>query len=175
MNIRPAVPADAEALSALAERTFRDTFGPDNQAAHMDAYCATAYSPTIQGRELADANIRTLVAETDDGVLRGYAQLCRSEVPPSVTGPEPIELVRFYIDREFHGQGLATLLMARTVDVATSWGARTLWLGVWERNFRAQKFYRKCGFVDAGTHIFMLGDDPQTDLLMSRELGHTLR
>jgi ribosomal protein S18 acetylase RimI-like enzyme len=61
-------------------------------------------------------------------------------------------------------------MMDAVVDAARARGARTLWLGVWERNVRAQKFYRKCGFIEIGTQTFVLGRDPQTDLVMLRPL-----
>ena len=60
--------------------------------------------------------------------------------------------------------------MTSVRDAAAARGAQTMWLGVWERNFRAQKFYRKFSFADIGTHTFVLGHDRQTDLLMALDL-----
>ena len=170
MNIRAAVPADAAALAELAERTFRDAFAADNLPAHLDAHCTASYSPEIQERDTIDEAVRTLVVEDADGRLVAYAQLRIGPVPACVTGAEPIELWRFYVDRGFHGRGLAQQLMARVDETAKALQTSTLWLGVWERNYRAQAFYRKCGFSDAGTHTFMLGTDSQTDNLMARKL-----
>ncbi len=167
---RLAGPADAAALAALAERTFRDAFAADNSPADMDAHCAASYSPDIQDRELRDPSIRTLVAETPGHALVAYAQLRGDHAPESVTGPSPIELWRFYVDRGYHGRGVAQALMARVDYEAAAMGAQTVWLGVWERNLRAQAFYRKCGFVTVGTHTFMVGSDAQTDHLMARPL-----
>jgi diamine N-acetyltransferase len=65
---------------------------------------------------------------------------------------------------------VAQPLMAAVVEEATSQGARTLWLGVWERNERAKAFYRKCGFTDVGSYPFVLGNDPQVDRVMVRAL-----
>jgi ribosomal protein S18 acetylase RimI-like enzyme len=57
------------------------------------------------------------------------------------------------------------------VDVeAKNRGADTLLLGVWEHNPRAKAFYRKCGFADVGSHVFVVGTDPQTDRIMTRTL-----
>ena len=83
-----------------------------------------------------------------------------------MAGPAPIELWRFYVDRAWHGRGVAAALMARVKTAARERGAKTLWLGVWERNDRARAFYAKCGFADAGEHIFLFGTDPQTDRVM---------
>ena len=113
----------------------------------------------------------TLLAEAG-GRLAGYAQLRSGPAPACVTGVDPIELMRFYVSREWHGRGVAQSLMGSIMQEAAGRGARTLWLGVWERNQRAQAFYRKAGFTDAGSHVFMVGTDPQTDRIMTRPLAH---
>jgi ribosomal protein S18 acetylase RimI-like enzyme len=74
------------------------------------------------------------------------------------------------VARGFHGQGIAQALMDRVKDEARMRGAKTLWLGVWEHNARARAFYAKCGFTDAGKHVFLFGTDPQTDLVMTLAL-----
>lgn len=174
ISIRTGTPADAEALAELAARTFRDTFGSDNRPEDLALYLTQAYGPVQQGRELADPDITTLLAGT--GHAPGaYAQLRRGHAPDCVSGESPLELWRFYVAREWHGRGLAQALMRRVEAEAERCGARTLWLGVWERNERALAFYRKCGFTDVGSHIFMVGSDPQTDRVMERSLSPTYR
>jgi ribosomal protein S18 acetylase RimI-like enzyme len=167
LTIRSAVTADAEALARLAEETFRRTFAADNTPEDMEAHCASAYGAAIQRGQIADAAIDTLVVEDERAELVAYAQL-RPGVPPGLTPPDPIELWRFYVESSHHGRGLALRLMTEVIERARRRGARTLWLGVWERNLRAHKFYRKCGFVEIGSHTFTLGRDRQTDLLMAR-------
>ncbi len=168
MVIRRGTDADAGRLAALAEGTFRDTFEADNAPADMHAYCASAYSPEIQRRQLGDSTLDTFVAD-DGAALIGYAQL-RPGAPAVVRGPDPIELWRFYVDRLHHGRGVALALMNAVVAAAHARGAQTLWLGVWEQNSRAQAFYRKVGFVDVGAQQFVLGTDVQTDRVMARNL-----
>jgi ribosomal protein S18 acetylase RimI-like enzyme len=167
--IRHATSADAGALSAFAERIFRETFGPDNTPANLDLYCLQAFSPALQAAEIADTRTITLIAERRRAIV-GFAQLRLGPVPPCVTGPMPMELVRFYVDTPLHGTGLARRLMEAVVDEARVRAMRTLWLGVWEHNPRAQAFYRKAGFVDVGAQTFRLGSDVQTDRVMSRSL-----
>lgn len=166
LTIRSAVTADAAALARLAEETFRGTFAADNTSEDMEAHCASAYGTAIQRAEIEDGAIDTLVAAAADTELIAYAQL-RPGAPPRVTIPAPIELWRFYVAASHHGRGLAQRLMNEVIDRARRRGARTLWLGVWERNLRAQKFYRKCEFVEIGSHTFVLGQDRQTDLVMA--------
>jgi GNAT superfamily N-acetyltransferase len=167
--IRPAEVHDAAWLAALAERTFRETYTAFNTPEDMEAYVAGHFGPERQAAELSDGRMVTLVAEVD-GHAAGYAQLARGPAPPAVTGPQPMEVVRFYVDRSWHGRGVAHQLMAAAADAAGRIGARTLWLGVWERNPRAIAFYHKCGFVDVGTQIFVLGADQQRDLVLERSL-----
>ena len=171
-TIRLATLDDAPALAELAARTFRDTFAADNRPEDLALHLASAYGVAQQSREVADPAIITLVTE-EDGALVAFAQLRRGAPPASVRGSAPIELWRFYLAAEWHGRGLAQQLMGRVVDAAQQAGAATLWLGVWERNSRAMAFYRKCGFVDVGAHVFVVGTDPQTDRVMERHLVGT--
>lgn len=168
--IRLAVPEDAAALAALAERTFRDTFAADNTPEDMTAHIAQSYSPVHQARELGDPAVTTLVSTDSTGALTAYAQLRDCTAPACVTGPAPLELGRFFVAADHHGKGVAQELMAAVLEAAVRRGAATLWLGVWEHNPRAQAFYRKFGFVDVGAHTFVLGSDPQIDRLMARSL-----
>ena len=85
-------------------------------------------------------------------------------------GFAPVELERFYVDRQFHGIGVAQTLMQACLDRARQSGHGTVYLGVWENNHRAIAFYRKCGFGVVGSHVFQMGDEAQNDLLMERRL-----
>lgn len=167
-TIRRADAADAEALSALAEQTFRDAFSALNTAENMDLHCAAAYSPALQAAEIADPAIVTFVAESH-GKLVGFAQLhLRPATPACVTVSPAIELHRIYVERSFHGKGLAADLLASVFDRAEEEGAEAVWLGVWEHNPRAIRFYQRSGFVEVGDHVFVVGTDPQRDLVMLR-------
>jgi diamine N-acetyltransferase len=167
--IRLAGPGDAAAVAAFGERSFRETFGPDNRPDDMDAYCAATYAIDRQRQELAAPERFTLLAEMDSN-LAGYAQLRDGLAPACVTGADPIELLRFYVDRRWHGQGIARTLMAETLAHARALSRRTIYLAVWERNARAIAFYRKVGFRDVGAQPFQLGKDVQTDQVMMRGL-----
>ena len=167
--IRRATPGDAASLAVLAARTFRDAFERQNTPEDMALYLATNYGPARQAAELRDENIVTLVADAGDA-LAGYAQLREGTAPECVLAASPIELWRFYVERAWHGQGLAQELMASSLEAAAERGAATIWLAVWERNERALAFYRKCGFEIVGEKEFLLGTDRQTDRVMARAL-----
>ena len=167
--IRHGLATDATALAELAARTFRETFAADTPPEDMAIHLADAYGTFQQQRELADPDITTLLAEAD-GHLTGYAQMRSGVAPECVTGESPVELWRFYTAQPWHGRGLAQALMQRVEHEAWRRGARTLWLGVWERNARAKAFYQKVGFTDVGSHVFMVGADAQTDRILVRSL-----
>jgi GNAT superfamily N-acetyltransferase len=166
--------ADAGLIADLGARTFRDTFGPDNTEADMNAYLASAFSPEIQATELADATSAFLVAEVD-GSAAGYARLRLGSSPPCVGGNAPIEIARFYADAPWIGRGVGPALMNACLDVARQKDCDVVWLDVWERNFRAMAFYSKWGFRVVGSQPFVVGSDVQTDLLMTRPVGNGAR
>jgi ribosomal protein S18 acetylase RimI-like enzyme len=159
LTIRRATADDAATLAELAERTFRDTFARDNRAEDMEAYAARTYGEERQRREIENRDLATLLAE-DDGVAVAFAQLALDR------GPGRVEIARFYVDRAYHGRGIAQALMQATREAAQAHGAERVFLGVWERNARAIAFYAKCGFVDIGSQPFLLGSDLQTDRVM---------
>ncbi|HEY6101414.1 MAG TPA: GNAT family N-acetyltransferase, partial [Anaeromyxobacter sp.] len=171
-TIREAHPQDGDLLSEIAHTTFRDTFGPDNTAADMDVHCSRFFTPEAQTRELSDPSMRTLVVPGAEAgaPFAAYAQLRRGPAPPCVRAASPIELQRFYVRASLHGSGLARELMSAVIDLAAREGADTLWLGVWEKNPRAIRFYAKFGFREVGDQTFVLGSDPQRDLVMTRWL-----
>jgi diamine N-acetyltransferase len=167
--IRLAEPADAPVLADLAARTFFETYAAQNTAEDMAAYLASSFGEAQQGGQIADPDVRSLLAEVA-GEAAGYVQLRRGEPPPCVQGAHAIEVWRFYVDRRWIGRGLAQRLMAAAREEARALGGQTLWLGVWERNPRAIAFYCKCGFVPVGEHLFQFGADAQTDLVMTSPL-----
>ena len=174
LEIRRATPADAARLAELGERVFRQTFGPHNRAEDMEAFLPTAYGVARQRAEIAHPHWTTLVAEGDvrgEPALAGFAQLREGAASPAVSGADPIEIQRFYVDPAWHGRGVALALMRAVEDAARERGARTLWLGVWEKNARAIAFYEKCGFRHVGEQVFLLGSDLQTDWVMERAVS----
>lgn len=171
-TIRPARIDDARQLSEFGARVNRATFAAGNDPDQLALYLSRAYTPEAQAAELSDSTIDTLLVCSPDDVIAGFAQLRRGDVPPCVPDPAAIELWRFYIDPAWHGRGLAQALMDAVLDTARrSASAGThIWLGVWERNARAQAFYRKCGFAPVGTHVFMFGTERQIDEIWMRSL-----
>lgn len=167
LNIRRASNEDAELLAELGARTFAETFAEENTSEDMAAYTAASFSPERLTAELTDPLSIFFVAEVE-GSAAGYAKMHSGETAEGVEGQQPIELVRLYVARAWLGRGVGPALMRRCVDEARDMGFQTIWLGVWERNHRAQAFYRKWEFYEVGEHIFQLGSDPQRDIVMQR-------
>jgi diamine N-acetyltransferase len=168
--IRRALVADALLLAELGARTFYDSFAAENNPEDISAYLEASFGTEKQAAELAEFGGIFLIAEID-GIGVGYAQLRRGETPDCVMGPGPIELARIYASQAYLGLGVGNALMRACIDEARRAGHQTMWLGVWERNMRAQGFYRKWNFSIVGEHIFQLGSDPQRDLVMERTLN----
>jgi diamine N-acetyltransferase len=169
LTIRRGTLADAALLSEFGARTFTETFAADNTPEDLAAYIATSFNVAQQTAELEDPGATFLIAEVD-GRAAGYAMLHKGQPEKGVEGVNPVELVRLYVSRDWLGRGIGEQLMRACIDDARQAGHDTIWLGVWERNARAQAFYRKWDFRTVGEHVFQLGTDSQRDILMERTL-----
>ena len=166
-TIRIADVRDAKALAAIAEATFRHTFAAENTAEDMDTFCDARYGEQIQATEIANPSMTTLLCE-QDRTLVGFAQIRLGKAPSCVIANAPGEIQRLYVANAFHGHGVAHQLMNASLAEMVIRQRDVVWLGVWERNFRAAAFYRKFGFAEVGDHVFMLGSDRQRDIVMAR-------
>jgi diamine N-acetyltransferase len=165
---RPSV-ADARMIKDLAVRTFHDAFWETNSPENMESYMDQAFALDKLQEEMADPQATFLVAEVE-GEAVGYAKIYAGSPPECVRHRPAQEIVRLYVDRRFHGSGVARALMDACLDEAARAGCRGVFLGVWELNPRAQAFYRKYGFEIVGDHVFQMGDEAQTDFWMERPL-----
>lgn len=171
ITIRRAKTEDSEMLTDLAYKTFWDAFHahPKNAPEDLADYMRKAFNlETIRG-ELAEENSIFLIAEIENEPV-GYAKIMLGSREPEITGENPVELNRLYSKQEFLGKGIGARLMDECFRIAGEFNCDVMWLGVWEFNPRAQAFYRKYGFREVGKHIFQLGSDAQTDLLMQKEI-----
>lgn len=158
--------ADAGLISSLSRRTFLETFAEHNTTENMDKFFRDVFSESLLMAEVGVTG-NTFLLIFFNYFPAGYA-LIRNESNAGLTNA--IEIARIYIVREYLGKGAGKKLMMECLDFARSLNKKTVWLGVWEKNQRAIDFYRHFGFTKFGTHVFMLGEDPQTDLLMKLHL-----
>ena len=171
ITIRQAIPEDAKLLTDLAYTTFWDAFAhhPKNAPDDLNYYMRQAFNVDQITAELSDETSIFLIAELD-GKAVGYAKLIIDNVEPGITAERPVELSRLYSHQEYLGRGVGQTLMDACFDRAGEEGCDVMWLGVWEYNPRAQRFYEKNGFRVVGKHVFQLGEDAQTDLLMQKQV-----
>jgi len=171
ISIRQAVGEDAVALTDLAYKSFWDAFAhhPKNAPDDLADYMRQAFSFDQLTAELGDQKNLFLIAEIE-GELAGYSKLIFDNIESGIKAAKPVELSRLYSHQKFLGQGVGHALMNACFERAKEAGCDVMWLGVWEYNPRAQRFYEKNGFREVGKHVFQLGSDPQTDLLMQKEI-----
>ena len=171
LTIRQATATDAKVLTDLAYTTFWDAFAhhPKNAPDDLNHYMRQAFSHDQIAAELQDEKCIFLIAELD-GEPAGYAKLISDVIEPGIKSERPIELNRLYSHQQFLGKGIGQGLMDACIELAKREDRDVMWLGVWEYNPRAQRFYEKNGFRVVGSHVFQLGEDAQTDLLMQKEL-----
>lgn len=163
-TIRRVTAKDAAALSEIGKRTFYDTFTGTCTEGDMQQFLYDYFNIDQVNKELADENDFFFFAEID-GEPAGYVRMKEDYRHfPLMQQWKALELKRIYVDKIFHGKGIAQQLMSFAEGFARENNFEVLWLGVWEHNNRAKKFYEKSGFEDSGhTHEFPIGNTPQTD------------
>ena len=171
ISIRQATPDDANLLTDLSYTTFWDAFAhhPKNAPDDLAHYMRQAFNAEQIEAELAEMTSIFLIASIDDKAA-GYAKLNAESIEQGITAKRPIELSRLYSHQKYLGKGVGQNLMDVCFNYAKAHDHDVMWLGVWEYNPRAQAFYTKNGFREVGKHTFQLGNDPQTDLLMQKDL-----
>ncbi|MBE7515094.1 MAG: GNAT family N-acetyltransferase [Chloracidobacterium sp.] len=169
VKIRKAAAEDAKLLTDLSYTTFWDAFAhhPKNAPDDLAHYMRQAFSIEQITEELADERNIFLVAHIGEKPA-GYAKLIIESREEGITAERPIELARLYSHQEYIGKGVGQDLMDECFRLAAEGLHDVMWLGVWEFNPRAIRFYEKNGFRIVGKHNFRLGSDPQIDLLMQR-------
>ena len=179
MTVGPAGIDDVAELAELAAETFPLACPPTVPDDDVAGYIATHLGAEHFAGYLADADCTVLAARSGDRIL-GYTMLIRGEptdpvVAQSVPGRPTMELSKMYVRADAHGSGVATALMAAAIDAARYDGLASVWLGVNQRNARAQAFYRKSGFTVCGTRTFALGGHVEQDFVLARPLGSRAR
>lgn len=173
ISVAKANVATATRLADLGRQTFTETFAADNKPADLAAYLHETYQPELQLAQLRHPQCTYLLTEMQ-GQLVGYLQLwqdSRLGLPPDDTTTRQLEIKQLYVLEDWLGTGLGAALMRRALDIAQAAGVSAIVLGVWENNHRAQAFYQRFGFREAGAVAFKLGEDVQCDLIYRKGLA----
>jgi ribosomal protein S18 acetylase RimI-like enzyme len=159
-----------EALQQIGRQTFEETFAESNSAENMAKYLEEAYSNEKLSAELNDQNSLFYFAMMGQDVI-GYLKLNVGASQTEVKDNDAIEIERIYVLKSFQGKRVGQLLFDKAIQIAKEQNAEFVWLGVWEENKKAIQFYTRNGFVEFDQHVFVLGDEAQTDIMMKLELS----
>jgi ribosomal protein S18 acetylase RimI-like enzyme len=166
-QIRKIVPADIHLIQSIARQTFYETFAEFNTPADIQKYLDESFATEKLTAELQDKNSEFWFIMEDEKIV-GYLKINYGPAQTEINDDRAIEIERIYVLKDFHGKNAGQLLYEKAFDIARKKKMDYIWLGVWEKNFRAQKFYIKNGFFEFAKHIFRLGNEVQTDLLMRK-------
>ena len=160
---------DIDQLQKIGKQTFSETFSAGNTEENMRKYLEEGFSLNKLTDELNDKNAEVYFATLNNKVI-GYLKLNFGKSQTELKDDRALEIERIYVLKEFHGKSVGLLLYDKAIQIARQTNADYVWLGVWEENPRAISFYKKNGFVEFDKHIFKLGNDEQTDIMMKLKL-----
>ncbi|MBK9152366.1 MAG: GNAT family N-acetyltransferase [Saprospiraceae bacterium] len=170
IEIRKVTTKDLEELQIIGRLTFYETFASGNTEENMNKYLDESFSFTKLTTELSDNNAEFFFATLDNNII-GYLKLNFGPSQTELQDNKAVEIERIYVLKEYHGKGVGQMLYDQAIKIARQKNADYVWLGVWEENPRAINFYKKNGFVEFDKHIFKLGNDEQTDIMMKLKLN----
>lgn len=163
-------PKDVLQLQYIGKETFSQAFSDINTEENMKKYLNKSFSIEQLNEELNNELSQFYFAILDNEVI-GYMKLNRGEAQKENQNDNALEIERIYVLQNFLGKNVGQRLYFKAIQVAEEMSVNYVWLGVWEKNFRAIAFYKKNGFIPFDQHIFMLGDDRQLDILMKLKLS----
>lgn len=163
--IKPIEVEQVALLRDLAVRTFEETFAATNSRENMDHYYARCFNEQVLREELQHPDSWWYFIESG-GALAGYLKVNVGQAQTELQEDDGFEVERIYVLKEFYGTGAGAALMEHAIQLGREKGKKYLWLGVHEENYRALRFYEKFGLQEFGDHTFMMGKQPQRDVLM---------
>jgi ribosomal protein S18 acetylase RimI-like enzyme len=169
ITIHLAGAAEAGLIADMSRRTFYDSFAAQNTKENIALYLDKQFTRQKLVDETSIPGSISLLAFLRDRPA-GYVYMRESDPPSELGGDPSIEIARIYCEQWAIGKGVGHALMQRCLEIAREKAKTTIWLGVWEHNPRGIAFYTRWGFEKFGEHIFVVGEDPQTDWLMRKSL-----
>jgi diamine N-acetyltransferase len=157
--------SDLLPLQKISRQTFSETFSWGNTAANMQAFLEKGFNTEKLIKEINNPESVFYFARSDNNII-GYIKVNTGTAQTELQEEEGVELERIYVLKEFQGLKAGKLLLDKAFEIARSRKAAYIWLGVWEKNTNAIAFYEKHGFVAFSSHVFQVGDEEQTDIMM---------
>ncbi|WP_395043225.1 GNAT family N-acetyltransferase [Flavobacterium sp.] len=169
IKINKVTEKDINQLQKIGRQTFYETFYDSNSDENMNQYLKDGFSDEKLKLELSDKNAEFYFASFENNII-GYLKLNFGASQTELKDDKALEIERIYVLQEFHGKKVGQILYDKSIEIAIQKNVEYVWLGVWEENPRAINFYKKNGFVEFNKHIFKLGNDEQTDIMMKLNL-----
>ncbi|MEN7546317.1 GNAT family N-acetyltransferase [Rapidithrix thailandica] len=157
-------------LQQIGKRTFEEAFKEVNTAEDMETYLRESFHLEKLRSELNHPESQFFFVYMNAEVI-GYLKLNLGSAQTDHKLQQALEVERIYVLQEYHGKKIGQMLLNKALEIARMGNVKWVWLGVWEHNVKAIRFYEKNGFQAFDTHPFILGTDRQTDVLMKRELA----
>jgi ribosomal protein S18 acetylase RimI-like enzyme len=170
IEIKRVFSKDVKQLQEIARQTFYETFSEQNTPEDMQNYLENNLSSDKLKQELEEINSEFYFSIYDNKVI-GYLKINYGLAQTEIKDQKSVEIERIYVLKTYHGKNVGQVLYEKALDIASIAKAHSIWLGVWEKNRRAINFYKKNGFVEFDKHIFKLGNDNQTDIMMRLQLA----
>lgn len=168
-EIKEVLADNIKELQQISRQTFLETFGSQNSAENIKEFLDTAYAEEKLKDEVENAN-SSFYFLTVDNKVAGYLKVNEGHAQTEQVVPNTLEVERIYLKQAFQHQGLGLVLIKLAEKIAKEKEKDNMWLGVWEKNYQAQAFYEKDGFKRVSQHTFVVGEDPQTDLILVKRL-----
>jgi ribosomal protein S18 acetylase RimI-like enzyme len=162
---------EIQQLQKIGRQTFQETFSDSNSEENMKDYLDKGFATAKLTEELTNKDSEFYFATLDKEVI-GYLKVNFGASQTELKDDKALEIERIYVSKEFHGKKVGQLLYDKAIEVARQKNNDYVWLGVWEENLRAIAFYTKNGFVEFDKHIFKLGHEEQTDIMMKLKLAN---
>ncbi len=156
-------------LQEIGRKTFFDTFFESDSEESMSAYLATSFSSEKLSAELENPESEFYFATLNESVI-GYLKVNLGSAQTELQDRNSLEIERIYVQKDYHGKKVGQLLFEKAITIAKNNSCGYVWLGVWEENHRALQFYTKNGFVAFDSHVFQMGEEAQTDIMMKLQL-----
>ena len=169
MEVYQVQKADLLALQEISRQTFFDTFAEANTKEDMSQYLEVNLSLVQLAEELNNPSTSFYFVKSNNEIL-AYLKLNEAKAQTEKREVPSMEIERIYVRSEFQNRGVGQFLLDFSIELTKVKQLKLIWLGVWEYNVSAIRFYERNRFQFFGKHAFMLGSDKQTDLLMERHL-----
>lgn len=161
---------DLEELQNISKKTFEETFSVFNSRENMEIYLHKSFSKEKLNHELLDENSEFYFASFNNDII-GYLKINFGFSQTELRDNKALEIERIYVLKAYQGKNIGQKLYEKAIEIAIQKNLDYIWLGVWEENEKAVAFYKKNGFIEFDKHIFYLGNDKQTDLMMRKNLS----